>query len=201
MVPLQEFAPRVCWNAGTVIIFSFGSHRTTSNIHVAMFCCLPPGPHMGTPGHPRQQQQLSVRGTARKGNTKMRLQHPTGKSNLVQRLCGSFHQHRACFPDRARKLVDSLTGRARPYRAHFYRRKAYVPTVADPPVIAFDHPEGRFDGHDRPPLTYNILGEKTLLRCIGDYQHHIDDNMRRSFCLRSLLWVNLRYAIANNTSI
>lgn len=54
-----------------------------------------------------------------------------------------------------------------------------MPTVREPPVLAFDHPEGRFDGQDRPPLTENMLGKRMLFRCIGDYNDYIADNIPR----------------------
>lgn len=71
-------------------------------------------------------------------------------------------------------MADALS-----YYCLCHRRPAYVPTVPDPPVLAFDHPDEKFDAQDRPPLTENVLGKRTLLRCIGDYDQRIADNIPR----------------------
>lgn len=59
------------------------------------------------------------------------------------------------------------------------RKTTYTPKVKEPPVAAFDHPEGRFDGNDRPALTSNVLGTSTMFKCISDFHAYIADHIHR----------------------
>lgn len=81
-----------------------------------------------------------------------------------------------------RRARDAKAGRRQAERLGQGRAAGplpFAPIIKELPILAFDHSQGRIDGHDKPHMLDDILHPSVMHKCLSDFDTFMVNSIRR----------------------